>query len=220
VRRRIWRVYRRRATVLHPPVAVETFRTERSDGYFLMVSEMVSYKRLDYAIREFARNGRRLKVVGDGPEFKNLRRLAGRNVEFCGRVPDEQLREVYARSAALIMPGEEDFGMTMVESLASGKPVIALGRGGAMEIVSDGCGILYNNPDEAHLADALKLFDANEFRFDSAWLRAQASAYSEQTFEAAFQNLVMRKPAARPTATPAAKPIPIGIRRSLTASRD
>jgi hypothetical protein len=93
------------------------------------VSEMVPYKRLDYAIRLFARIGRPLKIAGGGPDFSRLRKLASGSVEFCGRVSDEELRNLYAGCAAFVMPGEEDFGITMVEALASGKPVIALGHG-------------------------------------------------------------------------------------------
>ena len=136
VRRRIWKTYRRESTVVHPPVAVETFFYRPPEDFFLMVSELVTYKRLDYAIRHFSQTGRKLRVAGDGPEYRSLKRLAGASVEFCGRVSAEDLRELYARSRALVVPGEEDFGITMVEALASGKPVLALGRGGACEIVS------------------------------------------------------------------------------------
>ena len=117
VRRRIWKTYRRKARVVYPPVAVQTFYTAPSADYCLMVSELVSYKRLDYAVRLFARSGRKLKVAGDGPEYKSLKRLAGNRVEFCGRVSEPDLRELYARCGAFLMPGEEDFGMTMVEAL-------------------------------------------------------------------------------------------------------
>jgi len=116
-------------------VPVEQFYYRKPGDYFLAVSELVSYKRLDYAVRLFSRSGIKLKIVGDGPEYKKLRKMAYGSVEFCGRVNDEELRALYAESRALIVPGEEDFGITMVESLASGKPVIALGRGGAVEIV-------------------------------------------------------------------------------------
>jgi glycosyltransferase involved in cell wall biosynthesis len=222
VRRRLWRVYRRRSSVLHPPVAVHAFAHKPSDGYFLMVSEMVAYKRLGYAVRAFARNGRRLKIVGDGPEFRALRKEAGAggNIEFCGRVSDEELRELYARCAALIVPGEEDFGITMVESLASGKPVIALGRGGATEIVSDGCGVLFETPDEIHLAEALRLFDTSEGQFDPVWLKAHASGYSEETFENRFRSLVQRS--TRPLAAApalASEPVPITIRQGAVFRR-
>jgi glycosyltransferase involved in cell wall biosynthesis len=217
VRRRLWRVYRRKASVVHPPVAVHQFANKPSDGYFLMVSEMVAYKRLGYAIRAFAKNGRRLKVVGDGPEFRELRKLAKPNIEFCGRVSDEELRELYARSAALIVPGEEDFGITMVESLASGKPVIALGQGGSLEIVSDGCGVHFENPDERHLHEALDVFDRHEGRFDPAWLSVRASEFSDEVFEARFRELVRRNLRLAP-ARP--EPIPITVRRSAAGGSD
>ena len=154
VKRRIWKTYRRKSRVIYPPVAIDSFHHSLASDYFLIVSKMVAYKRLDYALRVFARNGRRLKVVGDGPEYRRLRKLAGDNVEFCGRVTDLQLRELYATAKGLLLPGEEDFGMTMVESLASGKPVIALGRGGAVEIIENGCGVLYPEPTETSLEDA------------------------------------------------------------------
>src|SRR3569623_133871 len=162
VKRRIWRTYRLRSAVVHPPVAVDTFRYQTPEDYFLIVGEMVPYKRLDYAIRYFARSGRRLKVVGAGPEYKSLRKLAGPSVEFCGRVTETGLRDLYSRCRALVVPGEEDFGITMVEALASGKPVLAVARGGAVEIVGNGQGILYPESDEASLAEALHSFDRIE----------------------------------------------------------
>jgi glycosyltransferase involved in cell wall biosynthesis len=186
VRRRIWRTYRRKARVVYPPVAIESFYHDRSENYFLMIAEMVPYKRLDYAIRAFARNGRKLKVVGDGPEYAALRKLATPNIEFCGRVPDEELRDLYSRSSALLVPGEEDFGMTMVESLASGKPVIAFGRGGAVEIVREKCGVLYPEATEAGLAEALRTFDRIESTLNPLYLRTAVSDFSEAVFEQEF----------------------------------
>ena len=138
VRRRIQKTYRREARVIHPPVPIETFYSKRSEDYYLIVSELVPYKRTCLAVRAFARNGRRLRIVGDGPEYRALQSGAPPNVEFCGRVSDEELRELYARCFALVIPGEEDFGITAVEALASGKPVIAFARGGAREIVPVG----------------------------------------------------------------------------------
>src|SRR5580698_4611327 len=175
-----------------------------------MVSELVQYKRLDYAIRHFSHTGRRLRVVGDGPEYRNLKRLAGTSVEFCGRVSAADLRELYARSRALLVPGEEDFGITMVESLASGKPVLALGRGGAREIVLEESasqharfksrprmdrdephgGILYTNPSAEELDDTLARFEVVERDFHPQRLQARAACFSEARFRTNLQRIL------------------------------
>jgi glycosyltransferase involved in cell wall biosynthesis len=190
VRRRVWKTYRRRAQVVYPPVAVETFYWKEPEDYFLAVSELVPYKRLDYAVRLFSSNGRSLKVAGDGPEYRALKRIAGRSVEFCGRVTDQELRELYARCRAFLMPGEEDFGISMVEALASGKPVIGLGRGGATEIVGDCCGVLYGEASEACLAEALRRFDRVAPAIAPLRLRERASAFSEAEFQRGFLHAV------------------------------
>lgn len=191
-KRRIWKTYRRRSRVVYPPVAVETFEHKPPEGYSLMVGEMVAYKQLDYAIRTFARNGRKLKVVGSGPDHRSLKRQATPNIEFCGRVTDNQLRDLYARADALIVPGEEDFGITMVEALASGKPVIALARGGALEIAGNGGGILYREANETGLEEALQSFDRTGHSFDPGQLAARASAFSEAAFQRRFLDTVAR----------------------------
>src|SRR5215472_15630820 len=151
---------------------------------------MAAYKRLDYAIRAFAHSGRRLKIAGDGPEYPRLRALSGPNIEFCGRVPEAELRELYARSRALIMPGEEDFGLTMVEALASGKPVIAYGRGGAAEIVKEDCGILYQEPGCESLENAIRQFESSRRRFDSIRLRSEAERYRPEAFASGLADLI------------------------------
>jgi glycosyltransferase involved in cell wall biosynthesis len=185
VRRRIARSYRRDSEVIPPPVAVETFYSKPSEDYYLIVSELVAYKRLDTAVRVFARNGRKLKIVGSGPEFSNLRRAATPNIEFCGRVTDPELRELYARCRAFLMPGEEDFGITAVEALASGKPVIALSRGGALETVPLGQplgGLLYPTPDDDALRQAIEQWDRLEAQVQPRTLQAHAAQFSEAQF--------------------------------------
>ena len=185
-RQRIWKAYRREAQVIHPPVGVELFFNRPAEDYFLVVSELVAYKRLDYAVRLFARTGRRLRIAGDGPEYKRLRKLGSGSVEFLGRVSDEELRELYARCRALLVPGEEDFGITMVESLASGKPVIALGRGGAVEIVPRGGGVFYSEGSEESLEGALARFEALEPGVEPSALAASAKRFSEARFAEEF----------------------------------
>lgn len=192
VRHRIWKTWRRRARVVYPPVAVGAFRNETARDYYLIVSEMVSYKCLDGAVRTFARNGRRLKIAGSGPDYSRLKRLAAPNIEFCGRVPDDQLRDLYAQSSALIVPCEEDFGITMVEALASGKPVIALARGGAMEIVENGCGVLYHEGDGGSLQGAIAKFERTASCFDPGVLARHAARYSEEQFEINFRAVLNR----------------------------
>jgi glycosyltransferase involved in cell wall biosynthesis len=178
VRQRIWKTYRREAEVAHPPVDVESFYHKPAEDYFLIVSELVAYKRIDAAVREFSRSGRRLRIAGDGPEFRSLRAGAGSNVEFLGRVSDAELREFYARCRAFLLPGEEDFGITTVEALASGKPVIALGRGGVLETAPSFGGVFYDDPSD--LGGAIERFERLEFR------AAELQAWSRRFSEAAF----------------------------------
>jgi glycosyltransferase involved in cell wall biosynthesis len=193
VRRRIWKTYRREAVVIPPPVAVDQFFHKPSEDYYFIVSELVPYKRVDSAVRVFNRNGRRLVIAGDGPESAALRKLARPNVEFRGRVSDAELRELYARCRAFLMPGEEDFGITVVEALASGKPVIALARGGALETVPvaqplGGC--LYPEPSDDALDRAIRDWDAREQEIDPQALRAWAAQFSEEAFAAKMRTLL------------------------------
>jgi len=186
VARRIWKTYRRESCVIYPPVAVESFYWKPPEDYYLIVSELVPYKRIDTAVRAFSQSGRRLRVVGQGPEYGELRRSAQGNVEFCGRVSDEELRDLYARSRALILPGEEDFGLTPVEALASGKPVIAVGRGGVLESVPQADpagGVFYEDSTDLHLAEAVKAFERVEAHFSADKLQAWATQFSEKNFD-------------------------------------
>jgi glycosyltransferase involved in cell wall biosynthesis len=182
VRRRIWKTYRREADVVHPPVDVDSFYWKPPEDYFLMVSELVPYKRVDLAVRLFSRTGRRLRIAGTGPEFGNLRRQAAGNVSFLGRVTDGELRELYARCRAFLLPGEEDFGITPVEALASGKPVIALARGGALETVPSFGGVFHEEATEEGLAAALARFEELEHEVLPAELQSYVQRFSEAEF--------------------------------------
>jgi glycosyltransferase involved in cell wall biosynthesis len=193
VQQRIWKTYRRESTVVHPPVAVESFQHCPPRDYFLMVGELVPYKRMDYVVHLFTRTGRRLRIAGDGPLYRTLKRHAGPSVEFCGRVSDAELRNLYSRSRALIVPGEEDFGVTMVESLASGKPVVALARGGALEIVPRAeplGGIFYREPNEHHLEAALQRFEIVENEIRPTALQQSAQRFTEDVFEEKMERIL------------------------------
>lgn len=201
VQNRIWKTYRRSSEVIYPPVPVDRFYTSTPDDYYLVVSELVAYKRVADAVRCFTRTGRHLKVVGGGPEYHELKKLSGKTVEFCGRVSDSELRELYARSRAVILPGEEDFGIVPVEALASGKPVIALGKGGVLESVPDHNprgGFFYSEPGEQHLEAAIKEFERMEKYLVAAELRAHVARFAPEVFRRNISNVVFGATAPEP----------------------
>ncbi|MCX8029925.1 MAG: glycosyltransferase, partial [Brevinematales bacterium] len=139
VAKRIWKHYRRDSVVIYPPVRTDYFKiSDIDEEYFLIVSRLVAYKRIDLAIETFNKLKLPLVIIGDGPEKEKLKRIANKNIKFLGRQPDEVVKEYYSKCRALIFPGEEDFGITPVEAQASGRPVIAFGKGGALETVIDG----------------------------------------------------------------------------------
>ncbi len=193
VQRRIYRAYRRHSDVVYPPVSVERFYHKASEEYYLIVSALVEYKRVSDAVSFCTQTGRRLKVVGLGPEYKKLKSAAGPTVEFCGYVSEIDLADLYARCRALLMPGEEDFGIAPVEAMASGKPVIALGRGGALETVAAAQtwgGILYDSFGPGSLAAAVEEFEETETSVSPSALQYGAQRFSENRFLAEIKKQI------------------------------
>ncbi len=189
---RIWRHYQREATVIYPPVDVEYFTPAgRAEDFFLLVSRLVPYKRVDLAVEAFNQLGTPLVVVGDGPEGSRLRALARSNVTLVGEVSDEALREYYRRCLALVFPAEEDFGLVSVEAQACGRPVIAYGAGGARESVIAGeTGIFFAEQSVAALTAAVRSFDPEAF--DPATIRRHAERFSRQRFQRQIGQFVAR----------------------------
>src|SRR5688572_10659319 len=178
---RIARYYNREASVVYPPVDTVFYRPAAvpPESHFLIVSALVPYKRIDLAIEACRRIGARLRIVGDGPDREELERQAGGVAEFLGSVSNEAIRDEYRRARAVILPGEEDFGIVPVEAQACGRPVVALARGGALETVIDGeTGILFEEPTADALAAALDR--ASRTTFDEAHLRAHAARFSRE----------------------------------------
>jgi glycosyltransferase involved in cell wall biosynthesis len=188
IRARIKRVYGRDAAVVYPPVDVGRFSPAgKPDDYYLVVSRLNAYKNLHLAVAACTRLGRRLLVVGQGPYEKALRGMAGKSVQFLGRVSDEELAPLMSRAAALIFPGEEDFG---IAAMASGRPVIAYGRGGALETVVDGAtGVFFQEPTVDSLAGALERLE--KLSWDSAAIRRRAEKFDKSVFQRALGRLVM-----------------------------
>jgi glycosyltransferase involved in cell wall biosynthesis len=180
---RIRRYYNREATVVYPPVDTDFFHPDRTqpERFALVVSALVPYKRLDLAIAGCRLAHVPLKIVGDGPERAALERAAGPEVQFLGRLSDEDVRSLYRRAAITLLPGEEDFGIVPLEAQACGRPVVALGRGGALETVKPGeTGALVDESSPAAFADAIA--DAIDRPFDAAVIRRHAEHFSRTRF--------------------------------------
>lgn len=184
VKARIEKFYGREAAVVYPPVATEFFTpdgTDGHDGFDLVVSALVPYKRVDLAVKTYSQTGFALKVAGVGTELDALRKIAAPNVEFLGRVPDEGIRDLYRRCRFLVFPGEEDFGIVPLEAQACGKPVLAYGRGGLLETVRDGqTGLFFDRQTPEALADAAER--AVRIAWDAAAIRRHAETFSEKRF--------------------------------------
>jgi glycosyltransferase involved in cell wall biosynthesis len=190
VRDRIRRWWGRDADVIHPPVDVHDLRvTEESDGYLLVAARLLAYRRIDLAVDAATATGRRLVVVGDGPERRALEGRAGPSVTFEGFVPRARLIELFEHCSAYLVPGEEDFGIAAVEAMAAGKPVVAINRGGALDTVVDGAtGILFNDQTPAGLIAALERL--GDLELDTATIRANAERFDRLAFRATFGGLL------------------------------
>src|SRR5262249_12388288 len=187
VAKRIRDHYGREATVCHPPVDVSFYSPGSAprQRFLLAVGAFVAYKKFEDAIAAAESSGRQLKIVGRGPEEKRLRALAGPSVIFLSDQTPEQLRDLYRSCAALVQPGEEDFGIAAVEALACGAPVVALARGGVLAIVDSGKhGVLYEEAGPGGLAAALA--QADSIRFDYNDLRTSALRFSPERFRENF----------------------------------
>jgi glycosyltransferase involved in cell wall biosynthesis len=190
VRRRIQKYYRRDAHVIHPPVDTHRFSvSHKPKEYFLTGGRLVAYKRYDLVVEAANKTGIPLKIFGSGPIEKDLRKMAKGTVEFLGRVPNEKQAELYANARAFIHPQEEDFGITPVESMASGRPVIAYRRGGAIETVEEGLsGEFFDEQSWEELADHLIRF--NDSSYDPQTIKAHAEQFSRERFTHEMQSLI------------------------------
>lgn len=180
---RIRKYYERGSDVIHPPVETEKFSVAEGPGkYFLAGGRLVSYKRFDLIIQAFNRTGLPLVIFGDGPLAAEYRRIARPNIRFAGKVDDAAKAELYKGATAFIHPQEEDFGITALESMASGRPVIAYRKGGALETVVEGVtGEFFDDQEWEELATAVIRFDAS--KYDPRAIRAHAEAFDVKAFK-------------------------------------
>ncbi|HEV8530659.1 MAG TPA: glycosyltransferase [Methylomirabilota bacterium] len=201
---RIRRAYGRPADVIYPPVDVARFRVEEGPGeFYLVVSALTPYKRVDLAVAAASKLGRRLVVVGTGPEEARLRAQAGPTVELLGWRDDAEIAELYARCRALLFPTLEDFGITPLEAMASGRPVIALGQGGALETVvgagggEPATGVFFERQSVDDLMDAIRRFESGPLRFEPKALRRRAEAFDRPVFKERVEQYLAARHAER-----------------------
>ncbi len=183
---RIKKYYKRDSDVIYPPADTDFYtlpqsRTNTADPYYLLVSALAPYKKIDLAVRAFSTGARKLKIVGTGQDAEKLRKLAGPNVEFLGWRNNDELRGLYQNCQALIFPGVEDYGIVPVEAMSCGKPVIAYRAGGVTETVSENvAGLFFERADETSLLDAVGRFEKQTW--DSSKIRAHALKFSKTVF--------------------------------------
>jgi glycosyltransferase involved in cell wall biosynthesis len=188
--RRIWRCYRRQATVIYPPVNVDAFPfSSDKEDFYLVVSRLVSYKEVSLIVRAFNELKKRLVVIGTGPEMSKIKEIANSNVEILGWQPDDVVKKYMMNAKAFVYAAVEDFGIALVEAQACGTPVIAYGAGGALETVRDitllsdkGTGIFFRVQQEAALMEAVEKFEAYQDVFNPEYARQHAGQFSKQVF--------------------------------------
>jgi glycosyltransferase involved in cell wall biosynthesis len=195
IARRIEKYYHHDSTVIYPPVETDKFSISPDIGdYFLIGGRLAPYKRVDIVLEAFKKINKKLKIYGDGVDLERLKKMARgcKNIEFLGRVDDAIKAELYSRCLAFIHPQEEDFGITAVEAMASGRPVIAYKRGGATETVVDGItGVFFDKQTSASLAEAINDFDAA--KFDPEAIRRHAEQFSVEKFKGEIKKYVDRE---------------------------
>lgn len=193
IAKRIKKIYGRDSTVIYPPVYVDEFElyTEKED-FYLTVSRMVPYKKIDLIAEAFSRMpDRKLVILGDGPDMGKIKSKAGKNVEVLGYVPSKVLKDYMQRAKAFVFAAEEDFGITPVEAQACGTPVIAYGRGGVLEsIIENKTGIFFKEQTVDCLTEAIKNFEEKEDTFDYNEIRKNAERFSKERFKKEFKEFV------------------------------
>ncbi len=217
VAQRIRKHYRRESHKIHPPVETHRFTpNEKPDEFYLALSRLVPYKRIDLAVEAFQKLNRKLVVIGTGREYDKLKASAGRNVEFLGFLSDEKVADYMSRARALIFPGEEDFGIVPVEAQASGTPVIAYGVGGVRETVRHGeTGYFFTEQTADSLAEAVRQFECLDLNRKA--IAAHARQFEESRFHQEVQEFVEQchrefHSGQRPL-PPLSRPLPVGVGR-------
>lgn len=190
VQQRIAKVYQREAAILYPPVQIgELAAPQVPEDYYLIVSRLIPYKRIDLAVQAFNQLGLPLRIVGEGRDKIKLQALARSNIQFLGYCSDEQKRQLMARCKAFIFSGEEDFGLAPLEAMAMGRPVVAYAAGGALDTVVDQkTGVFFTQPTPESLAQAVIALDGCQF--DASAIQQHARCFDESVFRASMRQIL------------------------------
>jgi len=193
----VWRTYRRPSDVIYPPVNIDDFKPseKEKEDFYVTSSRIVPYKKIDLIVDTFTKLGdKKLIVIGDGPDLEKIKAAAGSNISFLGFLPKESLIEYLQRAKAFIFAAEEDFGIVPVEAQACGTPVIAYGKGGALETIIEGkTGIFFEEQSVASLVEALNRFEKIQDTFDPDILRKNAEKFSKERFQEEIREYVESK---------------------------
>lgn len=195
VAQRIKKIYGKDSTVIYPPVDIDKFQLyERKEDYYITVSRMVPYKKIDLIVEAFSRIDKKLIVVGSGPDMEKVKSKAGKNVEILGYQPDNVVVELVQRAKAFVFAAEEDFGIAPVEAQACGTPVICLGKGGTRETVVDMVtGVYFSEQTIGSILEAVDRFEKNIDKFDPRRIRENALRFSRDRFEKEIKEFVEEK---------------------------
>ncbi len=197
VKDRIQKYYRRDSKIIYPPVSLTTRgvvspKTVDKSGYYLIVSRLFPYKNIDIAIEAFNKLGYELVIVGDGPDMVRLKKMAGKNIKLVGYKTDKEVAEYYRNCKAFIMPQEEDFGLTPLEAMSFGKPVLALRKGGALETITEGLhGEFFDDPIPEALADGVRRLNENYPSYKRMEILYQAQKFSRDRFKREIMELLV-----------------------------
>ena len=199
IARRIWKVYRREATVIYPPVDVDSFVLhEKKEDFYLTVSRLVPYKKVKLIVEAFAQMpGKKLVVIGDGPQYESIKTVAKKNVEMLGFQSSAVVRQYMQGARAFVFAAEEDFGICAAEAQACGTPVIAFGKGGVREIVrgpdnGEATGMFFHEQTCEAVVEAVHRFERDATHFDAAACRRNVSRFSAERFRAEFMGFCER----------------------------
>ncbi len=196
IKKRIKKVYRRKAEVVYPPVNLDRFQfVEHKEDYYFTASRLVPYKKIDLIVKAFKYlPNKRLVVAGYGPEYDKIKKIAGPNVELKGYVSDEEMVSLMSRAKAFVFAADEDFGIVPIEAQACGTPVIAYGIGGVLEtVIDDKTGVFFKEQTHEALIEAINHFEKIEVNFDRKYIRRHAEKFSTDRFKSEFTAFVDKK---------------------------